>query len=110
MTEEKDIRLSLINWYEGIISISNRVTSGNLSHQIPSLKCYLSSIIHLIKKNYPDNELGLKHSNMLSNLSEKCDRITTGNVTHEIALIKGFAINYISIFKDLIEYDNKRKT
>lgn len=107
MTEQKDIKESLVEWYDEVVSRSSRVTSGNLSHNIASLKCYLSSVKHLIKRFYPDNELALKHSNTFNNLAEKCDRITTGNVTHEIAGVKGCALNYSYLFQELLKEEIK---
>lgn len=101
METEKDIQLLLLNWYDGVVSMSSRITTGNLSHKISSLKGYLSRISVFAAKHYPDDELAIKHSKTFASLAEKCDRITTGNLSHEIALIRGIAINYVSLFKDL---------
>ena len=104
--EEKEIMTSLLSYYNDVVSMCSRITSGNLSHKLQGLKCYLSSVTHLINKYHPDNELALKHYNMFNGTMTKCDRITTGNVTHEIALIKGWALNYSHLFKELLE-ENK---
>ena len=31
METEKDIQLLLLNWYDGVVSMSSRITTGNLS-------------------------------------------------------------------------------
>ena len=100
--EEKDIRILLISWYDDVISLTNRVNTGNVSHQVPSLKNYLLRISIWISKHHPDDELGIKHSKMFNSLAQHCDRITTGNVSHEISLIRGITINYKSLFEDIL--------
>jgi len=101
METEKDIQILLINWYDGILAMANRITASNLSTQLPALKGYLLSISVFAAKHYPDNELAIKHAITFANLAEKCDRITSGNLPHEIALIRGLAINYSILFKEL---------
>ena len=105
METEKDIKLLLIDWYEGVLSMSDRITTGNLSHQKASLKGYLSRISVWISKHHSTDELAMKHSDIFGNLAEKCDRITTGNLTHEIGIIRSIARNYIGYFKDRIKYN-----
>lgn len=105
MEEEKDIRELMITWYEGVLTMSNRITTGNLAHQKASLKGYLSRISVYIAKHYSDNELAMKHSEIFASLAEKCDYLTTGNLSHNIAIIRSVARNYVSIFQDYIKYN-----
>lgn len=106
MEKQKDIRLLLITWYEGVVSISERITSGNLSHQKPALKGFMLRAAEYLFKNHSDDTLAIKHANTFLSLANKCDRLTTGNLTHDNAIIRGVARNYVSLFKDIIKLEN----
>lgn len=97
MMEEKDIYTLLINWYDGAILISDRITSGNLSHQKSLLKGYALRISEYIKKHYSDNEIAISHASTFNYISDKCDRLTTGNLSHDNNIIRAIAKNNISL-------------
>ena len=106
MEEQKNIYLLLINWYGGVVSISERITTGNLSHQKEALKGYLLRINEYLLKHYADDEIALKHTNTFSHLYDKCNRLTTGNLSHDNDIIKCIAKNNITLINK--KYLNKK--
>lgn len=97
MEEQKNIYSLLITWYEGVVSMSDRINTGNLSHQKASLKGYVLRISEYINKHYSDNEIAMKHSLTFSYFAEKCDRLTTGNLSHDNNIIRAIAKNNITL-------------
>lgn len=75
----------IIGYFENIIKICDRTTTGNVSHQMSSIKIMYTYIADEMKKQV--GEIMAYHN--LKNIVEVASKTNSGNVAHHVATIKG---------------------
>lgn len=86
----------IIRYFQSIINICDRTTTGNVSHQTSVIITTYSSIAGEIKKQY--GEIIAYHN--LLHIVELATKTTAGNVAHKIATIKGICSRSIEFIKE----------
>ena len=86
----------IIGYFQNIIHICDRTTTGNLSHQMSSIRITYSYIADKIKEQY--GEIMAYHN--LLHIVELATKTTAGNVAHKIATIKGICSRSIEFIKE----------
>lgn len=85
----------VIRYFQRIINICDRTTTGNISHQTSVIITTYSSIAGEIKKQC--GEIMAYHN--LLHIVELATKTTAGNVSHKIATIKGICSRSIEFIK-----------
>lgn len=86
----------IIGYFQNIIHICDRTTTGNLSHQMSNIRITYSYIADKIKEQY--GEITAYHN--LMHVIKLAAGSTTGNITHKIATIKGLCQRNIDFIKE----------
>ena len=86
----------IIEYFQGLIHICDRTTTGNVSHQMSVIVATYSSIAGEIKKQH--GEIMAYHN--LLHIVELATKTTAGNVAHKIATIKGICSRSIEFIKE----------
>lgn len=86
----------IIGYFQDIIRICDRTTTGNLSHQMSNIRITYSYIADKIKEQY--GEIMAYHNLMYA--VELTSKVTTGNFSHYIATIKGLCRRCIDFINE----------
>ena len=86
----------IIGYFQNIIHICDRTTTGNLSHQMSNIRITYSYIADKIKEQY--GEIMAYHN--LMHAVELTSKGTTGNFSHYITTIKGLCRNCIDFINE----------
>lgn len=87
----------IIGYFQNIIHICDRTTTGNLSHQMSNIRITYSYIADKVKEQYGEN---MVYNNFM-HVVELASGATTGNIAHKVATIKGLCqrnIDFINEF------------
>lgn len=80
-------------WFEDVAEKTDRLTSGNVSHQGNTIKALAkNSVEYLEKWGEKDDPLLEKAIHWFKNIVDDCEHLTSGNISHQRATIKGRAI------------------
>lgn len=86
----------IINCFQDTIYTCDRTTTGNLSHQMSSIRIICNYIAHKIKEQY--GEIMAYHN--LMHVVELASEATTGNIAHKVATIKGLCQRNIDFINE----------
>lgn len=85
----------IIHWFEALKNKCDKVTTGNCSHEINSIRFLASNWASRIKKEQGET---MFYHNFIG-ISEVCVKITSGNLAHHIATIKGMCTRNIEFIE-----------
>ena len=74
----------IIHWFEALKNKCDKVTTGNCSHEVNSIRFLASNWADKMKKEQGET---MFYHNFIG-ISEVCVKITSGNLAHHIATIK----------------------
>lgn len=86
----------IIGYFQNIIHICERTTTGNLSHQMSNIRITYRYIAGKVKEQY--GEIMAYHN--LMHVVKLAAGSTTGNITHKVATIKGLCQRSIDFIKE----------
>lgn len=93
MADELTNREYAALWFEDVAEKTDRLTSGNVSHQGNTIKGLArNSAEYLEKWGEKDDPLLEKAIHWFKNIVGDCELLTSGNISHQRATIKGRAI------------------
>lgn len=87
----------IIGYFQNIIHICDRTTTGNVSHQMSLIIRICTCVTCKMKESYRGNMV----SNNFAYIAELASKITSGNIAHKVATIKGLCqrnIDFINEF------------
>ena len=80
-------------WFDGVAEKTDRLTSGNISHQGNTIKALARDSAEFLEKwGEKSDPLLQKAVHWFKNIVDDCDHLTSGNISHQRATIKGRAI------------------
>lgn len=93
---------NIIDFFQNVIDICKRTTSGNISHQMSAV---IGSCIHVADKVKEQHGEIMAYSNLM-HVVELASKVTTGNISHMIPTIEGLCYRNIEFIKKygLIDY------
>lgn len=86
----------IIIYFQDIIHICDRTTTGNVAHKMSNIRITYSYIADKIKERY--GEIMVYHN--LMHAVELASKVTAGNLSHYIATIKGLCRNCIDFINE----------
>lgn len=86
----------IIGYFQNIIHIYERTTTGNLSHQMSNIRITYRYIAGKVKEQY--GEIMAYHN--LMHVVELTSKVTTGNFSHYVATIIGLCQRNIDFIKE----------
>ena len=87
----------IINYFQDVIYVCDRTTTGNISHQMSSIIGISTHIADKVKEQYGEN---ITYNNLM-HIIELASKTITSNVAHKVATIKGLCrrnIDFINEF------------
>ena len=79
-------------WFEDVAEKTERLTSGNVSHQGNTIKALAKNSAEFLEKwGEKDDPLLQKATHWFKNIVDDCEHLTSGNISHQRATIKGRA-------------------
>ena len=93
MADELTNREYAALWFEDVAEKTERLTSGNVSHQGNTIRGLARNSAEFLEKwGDKDDDLQAKCIGWFNDISDLCMRLTSGNVSHMRATIRGKAI------------------
>lgn len=86
----------IIGYFQDIIHICNRMTTGNVSHQMSNIRITYSYITDKIKERYGE----IMVYNNFMHVVELASGATVGNIAHKVATIKGLCQRNIDFINE----------
>lgn len=86
----------IISYFQDIIHICEKTTTGNVSHQMSNIRITYSYIADKVKEQYGENIV----YNNLMHVVELASGATTGNITHKVITIKGLCRRCIDFINE----------
>lgn len=86
----------IIGYFQDIIHICNRTTTGNVSHQMSNIRITYSYIADKIKERYRE----IMVYNNFMHVVELASGATVGNIAHKVATIKGLCQRNIDFINE----------
>lgn len=80
----------IISYFQDIIHICEKTTTGNVSHQMSNIRITYSYIADKVKEQYGDIII----------LCTLASGATTGNITHKVTTIKGLCRRCIDFINE----------
>ena len=93
----------IVGYFQNIIRICDRTTTGNLSHQMSNIRITYSYIADKIKEQY--GEIMAYHN--LMHAVELTSKVTTGIMGFLIWIVIGLTILYLSMVDDCEDFSSK---
>lgn len=86
----------IISYFQDIIHICEKTTTGNVSHQMSNIRITYSYIADKIKERYGE----IMVYNNFMHVVELASGATVGNIAHKVATIKGLCQRNIDFINE----------
>lgn len=86
---------NIIGFFQNVIDICKRTTSGNISHQMSAIRGSCTYVANKVKEQHGEI---MAYSNLM-HVVKLASKVTTGNISHMIPTIEGLCYRNIEYIK-----------